>query len=399
VRDLRQKIRSVADAEHFARRRLPRTLVHRIEGGAGQGLTVAANSKVYETVQFRPRAGIWTPLRSLATTVLGHTVSLPVLTAPVTNLRVFHRDGEVGLARAAGDAGTIACIGAFSGYPIEAIAAATTGVLFFQLYFVGGRDAAETLVARVRDAGVAALVVTLDAPMWTRRERLVTERVPDLRPGRRAFLRLTPQVLARPGWGLGFLRDGLRVDAPMALRSDGRPMSMRHASGTSAKHPPTWDDLRWLREQFGGPIVVKGVLTADDARRAVAEGAAAVVVSNHGGNTLDGLPTSLEVLPEIVAAVGDEVEVLVDGGIRRGSDVVKALALGARAVLLGRPFMWANAAAGSAGVSCVFDIFRREIDATLAVLGCTSVTELDESYVRVPAEWREQAFDGGFAVD
>src|SRR5581483_10837713 len=192
-----------------------------------------------------------------------------------------------------------------------------------------------------------------------------------------------------PRWTAGFVRDGLRAEAAMALGRDGRPMPMGRAARSFAQAPLTWDDLRWLRESFGGPIVVKGVLTADDARRAVAEGAAAVVVSNHGGNTLDGLPTSLEVLPEIVAAVGDEVEVLVDGGIRRGSDVVKALALGARAVLLGRPFMWANAAAGGAGVSCVFDIFRREIDATLAVLGCTSVTELDESYVRVPAEWRE----------
>jgi len=387
VNNLRRKIRSVDDAERFARRRLPRALVHRIEGGAGRGITVTANAAAYDDVQFRPRAGVWTPARELATTVLGHRVSLPVLTAPVTNLRIFHRDGEPGVARAAGDAGTIACIGAFTGFPIEAIAAAATGVLFFQLYFLGGRDAAEALIDRVRRAGVAALVVTLDAPTWMRRERPFRERVRDLNGGRRPLLRFAPQAVVRPSWAVGFVQDGLRAHAPMALGPDGEPLTMGQAARTLGPVPPTWDDLAWIRERFGGPVIVKGILSAEDARRAVAEGAAAVVVSNHGGNTLDGLPPSLQMLPEVVAAVGDEVEVLLDGGIRRGADVVKALALGARAVLVGRSYMWAHAAAGSAGVAHLLDLLRREIDAALAILGCPSVEELDESYVRVPASW------------
>ena len=384
VRNLRHRIRSVDDAEHFARRRLPRALVQRIEGGAGRGVTAAANTAIFDEMRFQPRAGVWTPLRSLATTVLGHRIAMPVITAPVTNLRVFHRDGEVGVARAAGDAGTIACIGAFSGFPIEAVAAAASGTLFFQLYYLGGRDAAESLIRRVRDAGVGALVVTMDAPTWMRRERPVGERVRDLGGGRQSLLRFTPQAAARPRWAAGFVRDGMRVESPMALRPDGGRMAFWEAAGSLVRRPPTWDDLPWIREVFGGPVVVKGVLSADDARRAVSEGAAGVVVSNHGGNTLDGLPTTLEALPEVVAAVGDEVDVLLDGGIRRGSDVVKALALGARAVLIGRAYMWGHAAAGAAGVARVLDILRLEIDSTLQLLGCASVEELDESYVRLP---------------
>jgi isopentenyl diphosphate isomerase/L-lactate dehydrogenase-like FMN-dependent dehydrogenase len=179
----------------------------------------------------------------------------------------------------------------------------------------------------------------------------------------------------------------------MALRADGRLMPMREAAGTLARQPPTFGDLGWIQEAFGGPVIVKGILSAEDARRAVAEGAAAVVVSNHGGNTLDGLPPSLQLLPEVVAAVGDEVEVLLDGGVRRGADAAKALALGARAVLVGRAQMWAHGAAGSAGVARLLELFARELDSTLAILGCSSVAELDETYLRLPPTWRGAAFE------
>lgn len=394
VKNLRQKVRSVDDAEHLARRRLPPALVQRIEGGAGRGVTVAANTAAYDEVEFRPRAGVWSPLpeRRLGTTVLGHRVSLPVLTAPITNLRVFHRDGEIGVARAAGDAGTVACISALTGFPIEMVAAAATGVLFFQLYYLGGRDAAEALIERVKRAGVRALLLNLGAPTWMRRERPLRERVPELRRGRRPLLRFAPQALAHPRWAAGFVRDGLPFEAPMALRADGRTMTIAQAQATLAHAPPTWADIGWIRELFDGPVIVKGILSADDARRAVAEGAAAVVVSNHGGNTLDGLPPSLKVLPEVAAAVGDEVEVLVDGGIRRGSDVAKALALGARAVLVGRSYVWAHATAGSDGVAHLLELLRRELDATLVILGCPSVDQLDESYLRLPPSWQGAPF-------
>ena len=380
--NLRHTIRSVDDAEHCARRRLPRALVQRVEGGAGRGLTAAANAAVFDEVQFRPRAGVWNSVRSLSTTVLGHRISLPVLTAPVTNLRVFHRDGEVGVARAAGEAGTIACIGAFSGYPIEEITTAAAGALFFQLYFLGGRSAAEALIARVRDAGVAALVVTLDSPTWMRRERPHRERVEDLNGNRRSMLRFLPQALVRPGWAAGFVRDGLRVEAPMALRADGRLMPMREAAGTLARQPPTFEDLGWIQEAFGGPVIVKGILSAEDARRAVAEGAAAVVVSNHGGRQLDGVPATLDALPEVADAIGGRVEVYLDGGIRRGTDVDKALALGARAVLAGRGPMFGLAVAGEDGVRHVLELLRDELTLALCLLGCTSPDELSRVHVQ-----------------
>jgi isopentenyl diphosphate isomerase/L-lactate dehydrogenase-like FMN-dependent dehydrogenase len=389
MRNLPRRIRSVEDAEFYARRRLPRGLVQQVEGGSGRGTTIAANLAAFDEVLFRPRAAVSFPSRSLATSVVGHRISLPVLTAPVANLRLYHRDGEVGVARAAGGAGTIACIGAFTGYAIEDVAAVADGALFFQLYYLGGRNNIEPMIERIKRAGVKALILTVDSAAWMTRERPVRRRVCTVNGGRRALPRFAPQVITKPRWLSGFLRDGLRCETPMALRADGRPMPLWEAAGSIARDTPVWEDIPWIRELFGGPVIVKGILSAEDARRAAAEGAAAVIVSNHGGNALDGTPASLRVLPEVVDAVGHEIEVLLDGGIRRGSDVVKAVALGARAVLLGRACVWAHAAAGGPGVAHLLELFRRDIDRTLALAGCPSVEALDGSYVRLPREWED----------
>ncbi len=384
---LEDRIRSVADAEHFARRRLPRSLALEIESGDPEP-TFGRNLEAFAAVGFRPRAGVAYPARDTRTTVLGREIAFPVLIAPTGNIRINHRDAEPGVARAAGAAGTIVCVSTFTGHPIEAVTAAASGPVFFQLYLAGGRANVETMIDRARAAGCAALVITMDTAARPQSERNVRERAfqpfdDDLRTA----VRFLPQALRRPAWLLDFLRDGRSIAAPMALRGDGSVMSMPEALATVMAAPPVWDDLAWIRERWGGPLVVKGLLSVEDARRAVAAGADAIVVSNHGGHLLPGTPPTLQVLPEIVAAVGDEVEVLLDSGVRRGGDVVKAVALGARAVLIGRGYLWAHAAAGEAGVRRILDVFRAGIDDTLALLGCPSVAALDPSYVTVPASW------------
>jgi isopentenyl diphosphate isomerase/L-lactate dehydrogenase-like FMN-dependent dehydrogenase len=399
MRNIESKILTVEDAEHYARKRLPKSLIQQIEGGSGTGSTIRANLAAFESVTFRPRAAVSYDSRELSTTVLGHEISMPVLTAPTGNIRLYNREGEPGVARAAGGAGTIACISAFMGYPIEEVVAASSGPVFFQMYYVGGRANIETMIARARNAGAAALILTVDSAAWAQRERNVRQRVQrPVTPSLRSLVRFAPQVTTKPWWLRDFLRDGMRMQTPMALKADGEPMLMWEASATIMRDTPVWDDIAWIRDLWRGPVIVKGILRAEDARRAVAEGASAVIVSNHGGNSLDGAPAALKVLPDVVKAVGDEVEVLCDGGIRRGSDVVKALALGARAVLIGRGYLWAHAAAGGTGVSRVLECFRQSIDTTMALVGCRSVRELDASYVELPRDWSGVDADAGSIV-
>jgi pre-mycofactocin synthase len=381
---LERRIRSVADAEHLARRRLPKSLALEIEAGE-PGPAFGRNLDAFAAVGFRPRVGVVHGERDLRTTVLGHEVAFPVLIAPTGNLRINHPDGEPGAARAAGAAGTIVCVSTFTGHPIEAVTAAATGPVFFQLYFAGGRRNVETMIERARRAGCAALIVTMDTAARPQAERHLRDRVfepwdDDLRTA----IRFLPQAVRRPAWLAGFVRDGRTIDAPMALRPDGSVMTMPEALATVLADPPTWDDLAWVRERWGGPVIAKGILCAEDARRAVAAGAEAVVVSNHGGHLLPGSVAPLRVLPEVVAAVSGEVEVLLDSGVRRGADAVKALALGARAVLAGRACLWAHAAAGEAGVRRILEVLRSGVDDTLALLGCPSVAALDPSYVELP---------------
>lgn len=372
------------DARRLARRRVPRAVFDYVDGGAESELTMRANRAAFEAVGFVPRMGVTTGPSDLATTVLGSPVSLPVLLGPVGYTRLVHSEGDVAGARAAGAAGTIFTLSSMAGHTIEEVADAATGPAWFQLYFLGGRPGAEQLIDRARQAGYRALVVTMDSQIPGNRER-------DGRHGIKFPLQMTPQTVARlavqlaphPGWFLDFRRGGLQFDIPNAVTvPGGPPLSMGAAIGSMTANAPTWDDFSWIRERWDGPILAKGLVTAEDARRAVDAGVSGVVVSNHGGRQLDGVAASLPALVEVVDAVGDRVEVLVDGGVRRGSDVARAVALGARAVMVGRPWVFALAA-GRPGVERLLEVFRTDLDRTLRLLGCPSVAALDRSYVAV----------------
>jgi len=309
-----------------------------------------------------------------------------VLLAPVGYSRLMHPAGERAAAGAAGAAGVAYILSTMSGHKLEEVKAASSGPVWYQLYLIGGRDAAEAAIARARAAGYAALVVTIDTPVAGLRERDVRNGVAELLAGSLvAKLPFLPQLLARPAWLASFLRDGGVPALPNVVAPGQGPMPLVDVTTALARAAVTWEDLRWLRDAWHGPIVVKGVLTGDDACRAVDAGAAAVVVSNHGGRQLDGVPASLRVLPEVVTAVGGQAEVLMDGGIRRGSDIVKAICLGARAVLVGRAYAYGLAAAGEAGVTRALDILRTDMERILKLLGCAAISQLDRSFVDTTA--------------
>jgi isopentenyl diphosphate isomerase/L-lactate dehydrogenase-like FMN-dependent dehydrogenase len=371
------------DARRAARRRLPSSVFRYLEGGSEERLTIAANRDAFRSVAFHPRVGIAPTGIDTSVEVLGQRLALPVVVAPAGFVRLAHRDGELGVARAARRAGIAMAVSSLASRPVEAIAAAAGPArTWYQVYFAGGREVAARAIERARQAGCGALVVTVDMAAAASPERpLRGGRIPT-RIDLATALRHGPGMLRRPAWLAGFLRDGLDLDVPNLVDASGRVLSVAEASASiAAERAPTWDDLAWIRRAWPGPLVVKGVLRGDDARRCVDLGADAVVVSNHGGNVLDGAVATLRALPEVVEATGGAVEVLLDGGVRRGVDVVRALALGARAVLVGRPYIWGLAAAGEAGVDQVLRLFQAGVARTLALLGCASVGELEPSLV------------------
>jgi L-lactate dehydrogenase (cytochrome) len=372
---------SVADLRRLAKRRLPRVAFDYIDGGADGEVTLRENCRVFDDVALRPRSAVVTKGARLGTRVLGMDVSLPVLLAPVGSCRMFWPRGEAVASRAAGAAGTVYILSTLSGTRLEEVKAASSGPCWYQLYLCGGRDVA---------LAFSALVVTIDTPVAGLRERDFRNGVKELLAGRPlAALPFVWQFLARPRWLAAFLADGGLMSFPNVLLPEG-PMPYVDVGAALAQSATQWEDLRWIRDAWGGPIVIKGVHTADDARRAVDGGADAVVVSNHGGRQLDGVAPTLRVLPEVVAAVGGRVEVLLDSGIRRGGDVAKALCLGARAVLVGRAYAYGLGAGGEEGVAKAIAILRADLERTLRLLGCPSVAELDASYVDVPWHWRRE---------
>lgn len=379
---------TISDLRELARRRLPRMVFDYIDGGADAEITLRENCRAFEQVLFRPRCAVATSACALQTTVLGLTLDLPFLLAPVGSSRLFYPPGEPLAARAAGNAGTAYIQSTLSGSRLEDVKAASRGPCFYQVYLVGGRDVASAAIERARAAGFSALVVTIDTPVAGLRERDVRNGAKELISGSLlARLPYLPQILARPRWLAQFLADGGLMHFPNIVLADG-PMGYADVGAALEQSMVCWDDLRWIRELWKGPLVIKGVHTGEDARRAADEGADAVVVSNHGGRQLDGVAATLRVLPEVVDAVRGRVEVLLDGGIRRGSDIVKALCLGARAVLIGRAYAYGLGAGGEAGVARAIEILRADVIRTLKLLGCASVADLDESYVEIPAEWR-----------
>jgi L-lactate dehydrogenase (cytochrome) len=358
---------------------LPRIIFDFVDGGAEGEVTLRKNETALNEIEFRPRVLVDVSHRDLTTTVLGKRLSLPVIFGPAGLQGLLHRSGEPAAARAAGEFGTIYVLSAGSSYSLEDVRAASEGPLWFQLYLWGDRDRCEDMVCRARDAGYSALCLTVDTAVGGKRER-------DLRNGMTVPFRVTGRnvldIARRPRWLPAAYASLRRHNGNFPTVDGGRSGALGTAAWTTRmmNASATWDELRWLRASWQGGLVVKGILTPEDARRAVHAGADAIVVSNHGGRQLDGTPASIEALPRIAAAVGDEIEILVDSGFRRGSDVVKALALGARACLVARPYLFALAA-GSEGPVRVLEILKSEIDTTLALLGVSSLAELDGSYV------------------
>jgi L-lactate dehydrogenase (cytochrome) len=376
---------NVDDLRRLAKRRLPRVVFDYIDGGADAEQTMRENCEIFDCVTFRPRNAVANGHCGLNTTVLGMPIAVPFLLAPVGSSRLFFPRGECVAAREAGAAGTIYCLSTLSGCRSEDVKAATSGRAWYQLYLLGGRDVATAAIARARAAGFTALIVTIDTAVSGLRERDVRNGAREL-SGRNVFARVpfVPQLFARPRWLLDTLIDGGLMKFPNVVLSDG-PMRYEDIAGALAQSTVAWEDMHWIRDEWNGPIVVKGVLTGEDARRAIDAGADAIVVSNHGGRQLDGVSSTLRALPEVVAAVDGRVEVLFDGGIRRGSDIVKALCLGARAVLVGRAYAYGLGAAGGAGVAKAIDILRAGTVRTLQLLGCRDVSGLDASYVEFDA--------------
>jgi isopentenyl diphosphate isomerase/L-lactate dehydrogenase-like FMN-dependent dehydrogenase len=379
---------NIEDLRRAAKRRLPRVVFDYIDGGAEDERTLRANCRAFEEVTFRPRCAIATPVCDLRVSVLGASLSMPLILAPVGSSRLMYPRGEEAAAGAAGAAGIAYSLSTLSGCPLEDVAAESKGTLWYQLYLVGGRDCALSAIERAKAAGFSVLVVTIDTAVSGMRERDLRNGAKELLSGNLgSMLPFVSQLLIKPRWLAGFLADGGLMKFPNVVIPEKGPMLYADVTAALEHSVVTWDDIEWIRRAWGGPIVIKGIHTGDDARRAVDLGANALVVSNHGGRQLDSVAPTLRVLPEVVASVGDRIEVLLDGGIRRGSDIVKALCLGARAVMVGRAYAYGLGAAGGAGVARAIEILRADLVRTLKLLGCPSITELDRSYIDVPADW------------
>jgi pre-mycofactocin synthase len=374
---------TVAEAQRRAKKRLPKSVYGALVAGSERGLTTDDNTAAFSELGFAPHVAGLSGARDLATTVMGQPVSMPVLISP-TGVQAVHPEGEVAVARAAAARGVAMGLSSFASRSIEDVAAANPQT-FFQMYWVGSRDVLVQRMERARRAGAVGLIMTLDWSFSQGRDwgsPAIPEKV-DLK----AALKFGPECALRPRWLLDFARSGKIPDltTPNLTPPGGEAPTFFGAYGEWMGTPlPTWEDVAWLREQWAGPFMLKGVMRVDDAKRAADAGVSALSVSNHGGNNLDGTPASIRALPAIAEAVGDEIEVLLDGGVRRGSDVVKALALGAKAVLIGRAYLWGLAANGQAGVENVLDILRGGIDSAVLGLGRSSVHELTADDVVVP---------------
>ncbi len=348
------------ELEALARARLPQMAWDYYASGADDESCVRRNCEAFGQLALHYRVLVDVARRELATTVLGQRVAMPVLVAPTAFHRLAHDDGELASVRGAGDAGTIFVLSTLSTTAVEDVVAAASGPVWFQLYVYKDRTATEGLVRRVEAAGCRALVLTVDAPLLGRRERDVKNRF--ALPPQLAIANLLPAGYAK---------------LPAASADSGLAAYVADLLDPAL----TWDAIGWLRSITKLPVLVKGIVRADDARRAIAAGATGVVVSNHGGRQLDASPATIDVLARIVDAVAGGGEVLLDGGVRRGTDVVKALALGARAVLVGRPVLWGLAAGGRAGVAAALAVLRRELDLAMALCGCPDIAAITRDLV------------------
>jgi len=384
-----QRAVNIDDLRKLAQRRVPRAVFDYIDGGADGEITLRENRRVWGDIFFRPRNAVATPKCDTRVNVLGSDLALPMILAPLGSSRMFHPSGELAAAKAAGEAGIAYTLSTFSGYSFEELAAASTSPLWYQLYLAGGREVVEATLARAWKSHFQALAVTIDTNGPGMRERDFRNGAPQLM-GRSLFAMLpfTSQVIVRPKWAAGFLIDrGKAMHYANVIIPGKGPLPAADVQNSLRDSVVTWADLKWIRAAWPGHILVKGVITGDDARRAIDAGVSGLIVSNHGGRQLDTCLPTARALPEVLEAVGGKTEVFVDGGIRRGADIVKAICMGAKAVLIGRAYGYGLAAGGQGGVARAIAILKADIERTLVLLGCPSIRQLDRSYVDLPKSW------------
>ena len=377
---------TVAIAQQRAKKRVPSSVYDAIIGGAEKGLSLASNQSVFDQLGFAPHVAGLHAERSMSTTVMGLDLSMPVIMSP-TGVQAVDPEGEVAVARAAANRGIPMGLSSFASRSIEDVCAANQNTLF-QMYWSGGRDVMVQRLERAKAAGAKGIILTLDWTFSNGRD-WGSPYIPE-KMNLRTMIKVSPQALSRPRWLWSYMKTFHLPDLStpnMAAPGQAAPTFFGAYYEWMTMPPPSWDDIAWLRSQWDGPFMVKGVCRVDDAKRVRDLGATALSVSNHGGNNLDGTPSPIRVLPAIVDAVGDEVEVVLDGGIRRGSDVVKSLALGARAVMIGRAYLWGLAANGQAGVENVLDILRGGIDACLLGLAKSDISQLSPADVIIPRDF------------
>ena len=374
---------TVAIAQQRAKKRLPKSAYLSLVSASEKGVTVSDNVESFAELGFAPHVIGATEKRDMSTTVMGQDISMPVIISP-TGVQAIDPDGEVAVARAAAARGTAMGLSSFASKPMEEVTAVNDKI-FFQIYWLGSRDEILQRMERARAAGAKGLILTTDWSFSHGRD-WGSPKIPEAM-NLATMVRMFPEVVTKPRWlwsfGKGLRPPALRVPN-QGRRGEAGPAFFEAYGQWMGTPPPTWEDVAWLREQWGGQFMLKGTVRVDDAKRAVDAGVSAITVSNHGGNNLDGTPAAIRCLPAIADAVGDQIEVLLDGGVRRGSDVVKAVALGARAVMLGRAYLWGLAANGQAGVENVLDIMHGGIDSALMGLGKSSIHELTCEDILIP---------------
>ncbi|MBX8785120.1 alpha-hydroxy acid oxidase [Ochrobactrum sp. SFR4] len=368
----------IADLKKLARRRVPKMFFDYADSGAWTESTYRANESDFAKIKLRQRVLVDMTDRSLATTMIGQNVAMPVALSPTGLAGMQHADGEILAAQAAQEFGVPFTLSTMSICSIEDVAAATKKPFWFQLYVMKDRDFVRNLIERAKAAGCSALVLTLDLQILGQRHK-------DLRNGLSAPPKFTPkhiwQMMTRPQWCLGMLATQRRTFRNIAGHAKGVSDLSSLSSWTAEQFDPklNWDDVEWIKKLWGGPLILKGILDEEDALMAAKTGADAIIVSNHGGRQLDGAPSSISMLPRIVDTVGDKVEIHLDGGIRSGQDVLKAVALGAKGTYIGRPFLYGLGAMGKAGVTKALEIIAREADVTMALCGKRRITDVDAS--------------------
>lgn len=383
---------TVSEAQRRAKKRLPKSVYSSLVAGTQAGVTVSDNVHAFDELGFAPHVIGAQDERDLSTHVMGQDLPFPVMISP-TGVQAVDPDGEVAVARAAAARGTAMGLSSFASHAVEEVTAVNDKI-FFQIYWLGTRDEILARAMRAKEAGAKGLIVTTDWVFNVGRDWGSPE-IPE-KVDFHALLRLAPEIAVKPRYALDWIRDGKIIipdlSAPNVSHGKGDPgPTFFGAYGEWMNTPaPTWDDLKWLREQWDGPFMVKGVTRLDDAKRAVDIGATALSVSNHGGNNLDGTPATIRMLGPIAAEVGDQIEVLLDGGIRRGSDVAKAVALGAKAVMIGRAYLWGLAANGQAGVENVLDLLRMGLDGVVMGMGHKSVHELSRDDLIIPEDFERR---------